>query len=138
MEFQEMIDTAAKKCGTVRALAEAIGMRDSNISAAKRSSRGIPDEACARLAEILGMTYGEVSAARNFATAKDQKQRDFWFPFVREIPRKAAAWMIGIATAATMATVPIDAQANDIFDMSTTPLQPTPILNVHRNQCALC
>ena len=116
MEFREMLLAAETKCGSVRALATQIGEKDSNISAAKRGVRGIPDEACALLAKILNLDYGQVSAARNAALAKDEKQREFWRPFVE---RRAAAWLVAIATNAFFGiAAPNDAHANDTFNVS--------------------
>lgn len=82
MELAEMITKAAQIVGSQKELSVRLGEPEQTITGAKKGRRGLKDESCARLAEILGMTYGEVSAARNFAMAKDQDQRDFWLPFV--------------------------------------------------------
>jgi len=130
MELKEMIEKAATIVGSQKTLSVKLNEPQQTITDAKNGRRGLKDESCARLAEILGMTYGEVSAARNFAMAKDQNQRDFWLPFVRDLPRKAAAWMIGIATAATMATIaPSDANANDITKRSEKAGEALPALS---------
>lgn len=85
MKFQEMLELAAKRVGSQRELAKRLNEAEQTITGAKKGRRGLKEESCARLAEILEMTYGEVAAARNFAMAKDQNQRNFWLPFVQNI-----------------------------------------------------
>jgi hypothetical protein len=78
MEFREMLETAAAKAGDQTALAEQIGVARNSITDAKRGTRGLPDEACALLAQLLGVEFGAVIAARNRSTAKNDEVRNFW------------------------------------------------------------
>ena len=84
MDFFEMIKTGATKAGSQAKLAIAIGETAPGISNALKGKRGIPDDSCAKLAELISVDFGTVIAARNLALAKDKTQRDFWLPFVRQ------------------------------------------------------
>lgn len=98
MNFRQMIEAAEIKTGTVRALAKQIGVIDANISSAKRGARGIPDEACAKLAHIIDLPWSQVQAARNAWIAKTDEERKFWHPFVmgRAAMIFASSALIGI------------------------------------------
>jgi len=125
MEFREMIETAATQAGSIRALAIKINVRDANLTAAKYGKRPIPDEACALLAQLLELDFGDVIQARNLATAKTEAERNFWSPFVHQ---KAAAWLITIASSAFFGiAAPNNAHANDTFKVSTTTPQAAPL-----------
>ena len=82
MQWREMIETASSRVGSQRSLAHALEMPEQTLTAAKKGARGLPDEACAAIAEILQVELGKVIAAKNFARAKNQGQRDFWLPFL--------------------------------------------------------
>ena len=84
MELSELIQKGAALVGDQKLLAERLGETPQHITNAKKGKRGLRDDSCAELAKILNIDFGTVIAARNFALAKDQAQRDFWLPFVRQ------------------------------------------------------
>jgi len=138
MELREMIETAAKLEGSQNNLAKVIGVAPDYLTHAKAGRRGLPIEACGKLAEILGIDRWAVTAASALVTQKNPEKRAYLTPFVQELPRKAAQWMLGIATAAMMTTAPSDAQANDTFNVSSPALQAAPSLKQQRMELALC
>jgi hypothetical protein len=119
MDLHEMIETAAKQCASVRELAQKIGVSDSNLTAAKAGRRGLPNSACGKLAEILNIDRWVVVAASDLVTEKNPEKRAYLTPFVLALPRKAATWIIAIASAAMIGTpAPTEAHAHDTFNES--------------------
>lgn len=120
MELRDMIETAAKSAGNQSNLAKVIGVHPDVLTAAKANRRGLPEVACGKLAEILGIDRWTVIAASALVTEKNPEKRAYLAPFVLELPRKAAAWVLGLASAATIATLaPTDSYANDTMEVSS-------------------
>jgi hypothetical protein len=128
MELREIIEQAAHKLGKQRKVAEIIGVHPDVLTAAKAGRRGLPEVACGKLAEILGIDRWTVIAASALVTEKNPEKRAYLAPFVQTLPRKAAAWVMGIASAATIGTTaPTDAIANDTLKVSSPAPQPAPL-----------
>lgn len=126
MRFPDMIEAAAKQTGSQAELAKQLRQTESHLSSAKKGRRGLPDAACATIAEILAIPFGQVIAARNEALAKDQATKDFWRPLARQ-ERKAAAWTLAIATSAFLGlTAPRETHAN--VTSQVTPHTDTPVI----------
>ena len=139
MELREMIETAAKIAGDQNSLAKVIGVDRNNLTAAKAGRRGLPEVACGKLAEILEVDRWTVIAASALITERDPEKRAYLAPFVLELPRKAAAWLIAIASGATIGTVaPNDAHASDTLNVSTPTLKAAPSLKQQDMYLALC
>lgn len=120
MELREMIESAAKIAGNQATLAKVIGLQPEALTAAKAGKRGLPEVACGKLAEILGIDRWTVIAASALVTEKNPEKRAYLAPFVLELPRKAAAWVLGLASAAMIATLaPTDSYANDTMEVSS-------------------
>ncbi|MDO8262136.1 MAG: hypothetical protein Q7T21_02815 [Gallionella sp.] len=120
MELREMIENAAKITGDQTELAKMLGMPRNNLTDAKAGRRGLPEVACGKLAEIIGVDRWTVIAASALVTEKNPEKRAYLAPFVLALPRKAAAWTIAIATSAMIGTLaPTDAQANDTIKVSS-------------------
>lgn len=127
MELREMIETAAKLQGSQNNLAKVIGVAPDYLTHAKAGRRGLPEVACGKLAEILGIDRWTVIAASALVTEKNPEKRAYLAPFVLELPRKAAAWVLGLASAAMIATLaPTDSYANDTLNVSTPAEKPAP------------
>lgn len=108
MDMREMIEAATTKVGEQKALAARLGVHPNNLTNAKRGERGLPDEACMKLSEILNVSFAEVIAARNYATAKNEETRAFWSPFFRH-----AAGIMGVAVLSGAALPPSSEAAQD-------------------------
>lgn len=139
MELREMIEQAAKLTGDQTSLAKAIGVDRNNLTGAKAGRRGLPEVACGKLAEILGIDRWTVIAASALVTEKNPEKRAYLAPFVLEMPRKAAAWILATASVATIGSIaPSDATANDTIELSFPALQPAPSLKQQGIELALC
>lgn len=88
MNLVEMLDKAAEIKGSKRKLAECLGITEQNLFGARKGIRGIPDDACAKLAWILDLEFGDVIATRNAWTAKTEEEKEFWSPFVQNLMTK--------------------------------------------------
>lgn len=65
MEFPEVIEKALEKQKVTSAkLAEVLGVRPQDLTAAKKGRRGLPDAACEKLAEVANEDFGDVIRAR--------------------------------------------------------------------------
>lgn len=127
MELREMIETAAKMQGSQNNLAKVIGVAPDYLTHAKAGRRGLPEVACGKLAEILGIDRWTVIAASALVTEKNPEKRAYLAPFVQELPRKAAAWVIATVSAATIGLVaPTESHANDTLKVSSPALEATP------------
>lgn len=125
MELRELIESAAKIAGSQTALAKVIGVRPDQLTHAKAAKAGLPEVACGKLAEVLGIDRWTVVAASALVTEKNPEKRAYLSPFVHTLPRKAATWIIGIATAATLTTAPTDTYASDTLNVSLAIGAPT-------------
>lgn len=127
MELREMIEAAAKLAGDQKHLAKVIGLHPGVLTEAKAGRRGLPEVACGKLAEILGIDRWTVIAASALVTERNPEKRAYLAPFVLTLPKKAAQWLIAIATGATIATIaPENAHANDTLFVSTPAEKPAP------------
>lgn len=133
MELRELIEQAAKLTGNQAALAKVIGVHPNDLSAVKAGRRGLPEVACGKLAEILGIDRWTVIAASALITEKDPEKRAYLAPFVQELPRKAAAWAIAAVAATTGTIAPTDAYANDTFKVSSPAMEPAPLQGLGRH-----
>lgn len=124
MEFREMIEAAAVKAGSQRALAELLGEREQNVTGAKAGRRGLKDEQCAKIAELIGLRFGDVIAARNYALAREQGAKDFWRPFVDQIREAAGLTASAVAIALLMSFAPSESYANNTYNVSQDPDNP--------------
>ncbi len=94
MELREYIDAGIRKTGTAKELAKHLGLAHASyIANARGGQRGLPNAACYKLADLIGVTRDEVIAASELVTEKDEGLRAFWRPFV-ETARHAHQLMI--------------------------------------------
>lgn len=96
MQFGEMIEAGAKRFdGNSTELARQLGQDSAAVRAAKAGKRGLPDEACVKLAEIIGEEWPVVVAARNEWTAKTEAEKKLWSRLSRRVSALAAT-VIGV------------------------------------------
>jgi DNA-binding transcriptional regulator YdaS (Cro superfamily) len=82
MLFDEMISKASEQLGSKKAVSIALGIDATNLSHAMKGVRRLPDFACFRLAELIGINPAEVIAASALITEKDEEKRKVFYPFV--------------------------------------------------------
>lgn len=116
MNLSEMIELAARKCGSQKELAKVIGERPDVLTAAKAGRRGLPAIACGKLAEILGIDRWTVIAASELVTEKNEEKRAYFSPFVLN----SLASLATAVGAASLALSPNDSHAaNDTCKVSS-------------------
>ncbi|GAB1393788.1 hypothetical protein MASR1M60_19520 [Rhodocyclaceae bacterium] len=89
MELRDYIECGSTKCGSMKAMAEKLGMELDHVSKAKAHRRGLPAWACVRLAQLIGEDERRVIAASELVTEKNPERRAVWLPFVTEIAQAA-------------------------------------------------
>lgn len=110
MQFGEMIEAGAAKFGGNRSeLARQLEQHAETVRAAAAGKRGLPDEACVKLAEILGEEWPVVVAARNEWTAKTEDQKKLWGRLSRRVSM-AAATALGVTLFVTSSPDAVAAQ----------------------------
>lgn len=82
MDLRNLIEAGSKKAGEQKALASFIDIPEKNLSDAKAGRRGLPDYACIRLANYLGIDPIKVIAASALVTEKNEERRKVFYPFV--------------------------------------------------------
>lgn len=118
MNLTEMIEEGIEKTnGSQQQLADYLGISSDYVGHAKHGRRGLPLEACGKLAKIIDMSEWTVTCASALVTEKDESKREYFRPFV-EGGRKAAMWIAGLLIASTMTLAPTDAGADDTLNVS--------------------
>ena len=92
MEMKNYIEAGIEKAGSVISLAKLLQLQDTTVTNAKAHRRGLPNYACIKLADLLGVERLEVIAASELVTEKNPEKREVWLPIVlaaeaREIAR---------------------------------------------------
>ena len=101
MELRDYITAGLERKGSVSTLASYLGIAPTSIADAKAHRRGLPNDACFKLAELLGADVRGVIAASELATERKEEKRAFWRPFVSgsDFARIAGyALILGIVT----------------------------------------
>ena len=111
MELKDYIENAEKSAGGRQPLADILGQNADAITGAKAHRRGLPNFACIKIADMLGVDRLEVIAASELVTEKKPERREVWLPIVlaaeaREIARTAEQSTAQNATAETT-TAPV-------------------------------
>lgn len=115
MTLKEFIDAASKIAGDQKRLAEKLGVTPQDITSAKAERRGLPNDACVKLAQITGANPLDVIAASELATEKKPEKRAFWMAY------QARAAGVALAFGITTFTTPTPAEAapmlNSAYDI---------------------
>lgn len=82
MDLKTYIETAEKITGGRNQLATLVGQHGNALTDAKAGKRGLPNFACVKLAELLGIEQIEIIAASELVTEKNPERRKVWLPFV--------------------------------------------------------
>jgi plasmid maintenance system antidote protein VapI len=81
MELRDYIDEGTNIIGSQKGLAEAIGQYPSTLRRVRVNRKGLPIDACIKLAKIIDADPLEVIAASELVTEKKPEKRAFWAPF---------------------------------------------------------
>ncbi|MDR0737129.1 MAG: hypothetical protein LBF51_09970 [Zoogloeaceae bacterium] len=109
MKLRDYIGTGTEKTGSQKALAEHLGLYAEDLRGANRGKRGLPNDACIKLAKIIDADPLEVIAASELATEKKPEKRAFWLPFVEHAK---AASILALAVTASLMTNGTEAKDN--------------------------
>lgn len=109
MELRDYIEEAARKAGSVSALARLIEMSQPDLSNAKAMKKRLPQIAVFKIAEYIDADPSEVTAANELVTEKDEKKRAYWTRYANQ----ARAAGIALAIAVTFFATPDQAQASN-------------------------
>lgn len=82
MELRDYINLGIDRTGGIQQLADHLGVARQSVTNAKAHQRGLPNDACFKLAELLGADIRGVIAASELATERKEDKRAFWRPFV--------------------------------------------------------
>jgi hypothetical protein len=99
MKLRDYIETATEKAGNQKELAFYLGLPAQNLTNAKAHNRGLPNDDCIKIAQLLNIEPVEVIAASELATEKKPEKRAFWMNFTGH----AKAASIALATVITIA-----------------------------------
>jgi hypothetical protein len=89
MDLNTYITKGAEIAGTIKALADRLGVGATDVSNVKAGRRGLPLFACVRLAQLIGEDERRVIAASELVTEKNPERRAVWLPFVQEFAAHA-------------------------------------------------
>lgn len=99
MEINKFIKMGVEKTGSQRALAKALDIDVTVLSAVKAGKRGLSNVSCIKLADLINVEKIEVIAASELVTEKDENKRKiFESCFSTAASIAAAAIVISILT----------------------------------------
>lgn len=112
----KLLDAAKKRLGLSSdyALAKRLGITTARMSNYRQERRGLDEDICFTVAELLDMEPGEVLAMMAMDRAQDAKTRKAWARVISRIGSHAAAVLLVVAvvmTAPEWATSPAYAEA---------------------------
>lgn len=111
MEFRDYLVMGETKAGGRAELATHLKQQPNAITDAKAGRRGLPLAACWKLAELIGASKEEVTAASALNTEKDEEVRAYLRPFVEHARAAVLAVIVTIVSVSTFLT-PTDANAS--------------------------
>ena len=85
MNLKEMIESASEIVGSQKELAITLGQHPNALTAAKKGHRGLPADACGKLAEILNIDRWAVICASELNTETSPEKRAYFSPFVQHV-----------------------------------------------------
>lgn len=111
MNFGEMIDAGNAKSGSLNKLGEHLGVSYQNLVGTKACRRRMTDEACLKLAVLLGISFEEVIRSQKSWLAKNEEDRKFWQTYGR-----AAGFAMAVITGVNFFVTPSPAEAAPLQD----------------------
>lgn len=111
MELRDYIEAGIRIKGDRNALADYLCMQPNHVTNAKAHSRGLPNDACFKLAELLGVDAKAVIAASELATERKEAKRSFWENYMKnaEIGRMAGIVIISACVTNFVTSTPAEA-----------------------------
>jgi DNA-binding transcriptional regulator YdaS (Cro superfamily) len=110
MSLNDYIKAAAARTGGQKQLAELLHQTPSSLTSAKMLRRGLPLDACIKIAQLIDVEPLEVIAASELATEKKEEKRAFWHAFLAG--NMQVARMLIASAVVCYALAPAPAEAN--------------------------
>lgn len=111
MELRDYVDMGIKTKGGVNALADYLGIANTSIADAKAHRRGLPNDACVKLARLVGIEPLTVIAASELATEKKSTRREFWISYLNAAKTARVAGITIFIAVVTNFLTPYPAEA---------------------------
>lgn len=122
MEFIDYIEAGKKIAGNQKKLANAIGVKETSMSAMVKGKVPIPAHALAKLAMLIGqgVTPGEIWEAQQAARAETEEERQLWLPFMKNAHslKHAASIFMAVAIAFLVSAYPTESRAATGFSIN--------------------
>lgn len=118
MELRDYIEAGNLKINGGKQLADYLGIHANSVTDAKAHRRGLPNDACFKLSQLLGVPVAEVIAASELATEKKEAKRQFWLPFVQNAQMGRIASYALILGVVTNFVTPTTAEAAPLLESS--------------------
>jgi hypothetical protein len=128
MELKNYIEQGEKKTGSRKHLAEALEQNPNAITGAKAHRQGLPNYACIKLADLIGVDRLAVIAASELVTEKKPERKAVWHPFVQAAANPPAAAPSKTHTVSAGETI------GDSLNSSPTPAQKNGVASEGKRQ----
>lgn len=119
MELHDYIEAGLAAKNGREALATFLGLEPNNITGAKAHRRGLPNDACVKLARLIGVEPLAVIAASELATEKKPERREFWLSFGNPAKTARVAGIALIYAFVTNFVTPSPAEASVYKELTT-------------------
>jgi len=111
MKLRDYIEAGLLKKGSREALADYLSMQPNHVTNAKAHARGLPNDACFKLAELLGVDAKAVIAASELATERKEAKRSFWENYMKSAEFGRIAGIALLLAVVTNFVTPTPAEA---------------------------
>ena len=118
MNLHDFIQAGIEAKGSRERLADHLGIEPNNITGAKAHRRGLPNDACFKLAALLGVDAKDVIAASELATERKEAKRTFWADYMKRSQIGRIAGILIFLSTVTNFVTPNPAQAAPDRDSS--------------------
>lgn len=112
MELKDYIEQGINRQKSVKALGLYLGVAGNSITDAKAHRRGLPTDACVRLAYLINAEPLAVIAASELATERNAERREFWFSFANPAKTARVAGLMIFLAVVTNFVTPSPAEAS--------------------------
>lgn len=108
----EFITKGIERTGSVKALAQVLGVSANALTDAKGMRRGLPLDACGKLGDLIGVDKFTVAVAAELVTEKNENRRAYFAPFVDHA--RAAGIALALTFVTMFVTAPEAKASNDL------------------------
>ena len=114
----KIIEQGSTIAGDQKQLEAKLGLARGNISDVKAGRRGLPTDACFKLADMTGADLARVIASSEAITAKKPEEVKYWKKKLNEFERLAAVYLLALTVGVISFVTPSPAKAAPILQMT--------------------